>query len=177
MWADDNDGRFPWGISPTNGGTKGVPEAWRHFLVISNELQNAALLGCPSDKQVEFTKRFSNEEDQYIDEQDEALSYFVGTDASENVPLMHLAGDRNLIGQENKDCPAASISSGITHLELDDTPRPQWDQTTHINAGNMALGDGSVQQLSQAGLLAKLRQTSSSTPNHDNCILKPVPSH
>jgi prepilin-type N-terminal cleavage/methylation domain-containing protein len=180
LWADNNDGGFPWAINPSNGGTKGVPEAWRHFLVLSNELQNAALLGCPSDKKVELTKRFTNEEDQYIDEADEALSYFVGTDASENAPLTHLAGDRNLIGQENKDCPAAAITSNVTHLELDDTPRPQWDQTTHVNAGNMALGDGSVQQFSQAGLLAKLGQTSVPNPNnanHDNCILKPKPPH
>lgn len=177
LWADDNGSRFPWELSFANGGTKGVPEAWRHFLVLSNGLQNAALLACASDKRVELTKRFSDEEDQYADEQDEALSYFVGTDSSESTPLMHLAGDRNLIGQENKECPAVEITSGITHLELDDTPKPQWDQTLHVNAGNMALADGSVQQLSQAGLLAQLGPQSGADPNHDNCILKPKPPH
>ena len=49
LWAEDNGSRFPWEVSAVNNGTKGVPEAWRHFLVLSNELQNAALLGCPSD--------------------------------------------------------------------------------------------------------------------------------
>jgi prepilin-type N-terminal cleavage/methylation domain-containing protein len=177
MWADDNSSKFPWEVSPAGGGTKGVSEAWRHFLVLSNGLQNAALLGCPADNKVELTKQFSDEEDQFIDEQDEALSYFVGTDASESAPMMHLTGDRNLIGQENKDCPAAEITSGISHLELDDSPQPRWDKDVHREAGNMALADGSVQQLLQAGLLAQLGQQASANPNHDNCILKPKPPH
>ena len=126
---------------------------------------------------MELTKRFSAERDQFADEQDEALSYFVGTDSSENSPLLHLTGDRNLIGQENKDCPAAEIPQGITHLELDDAPSPQWDLTMHVNAGNIALGDGSVQQLTQTGLRAQLTSQRASNPNHDNCILKPKPPH
>ena len=177
MWSEENSGSFPWQVLPVNGGTKGVSEAWRHFLVLSNGLQNAALLGCPADKKVELTKWFTDEPDQYADEQDEALSYFVGTDASENTPLMHLAGDRNLIGQENKSCPAAGINGGITHLEPDDTPPPQWDKDMHRQAGNLALADGSVQQLTQPGLLAQMRHPGSGDPNHDNCILKPRPPH
>jgi prepilin-type N-terminal cleavage/methylation domain-containing protein len=177
LWADENGSKFPWEVGPARGGTQGVPEAWRHFLVLSNGLQNAALLGCPADKQVEVTKEFSDREDQYADEKDEALSYFVGTDASEGTPLMHLTGDRNLIGQDNQGCPAAEITSGITHLELNQAPKPQWDRTVHVDAGNMALADGSVQQFSQAALLAQLEQPGSSSPSQDNCILKPKPPH
>src|SRR5678815_4002097 len=51
MWADDNNSKFPWNLSVTNGGTMEVEaESWvDHFRVCSNELSTAQILFCPTD--------------------------------------------------------------------------------------------------------------------------------
>ena len=30
MWSDDNESRYPWRLSPLNGGTQGEVQAWKH---------------------------------------------------------------------------------------------------------------------------------------------------
>ncbi|MCX6903683.1 MAG: hypothetical protein NTW03_09435, partial [Verrucomicrobia bacterium] len=84
-------------------------------------------------------------------------------------PMMHLAGDGNIMGQENQGCTNATIHTNITFLNpnRDD---PSWSSGGHVNAGNMALVDGSVHQLSQSGLVKHLVQTGDPTLN--NCVLK-----
>jgi hypothetical protein len=65
------------------------------------------------------------------------VSYFVGVDASEAEPLSLLSGDRNLIGltpSSNRICILAA------------TNEAGWSREMHRDAGNWALGDGSVQQ-------------------------------
>src|SRR6266511_3181826 len=41
MWSDENGHRFPWQVPVAEGGAKGIGEAWRHFIVLSNELKTA----------------------------------------------------------------------------------------------------------------------------------------
>jgi len=174
LWADDRGGRFPWQVSEADGGTRGIPEAWRHFLVLSNELGVAGKLHCPSDKVQELAESFLGEHEGLIDEQDEALSFFVATDASEANPLMLLIGDRNLVGQTNRNCLTAEIADGITQLDVHVEPKPRWDKDVHGNAGNLAFVDGSVQQSSQGSLLTQLSQSSGTGEGCDNCILQPL---
>ena len=101
----------------------------------------------------------------------DATSYFVGTEAAQNRPTMHLAGDRNVLGLAGQNCqPAAMPVGSITQLNpTKDNPR--WDNTIHNRAGNMAMTDGSAQQLSKSALLQHLSQTGD--PNLSNCVLKP----
>ncbi len=173
MWADDIGGRFPWQVRPEEGGTRGIPEAWRSFVVLSNQLGIASRLHCPSDKAQEIAESFSGEEG-LTDEQDEALSFFVATDAKESSPLRFLTGDRNLTGKEGQSCGSAGITNAITHLDLHAETTPQWDRDVHIGAGNLALVDGSVHQSSQTQLRALLHPDNPAAPSCDNCILKPI---
>ena len=59
IWSGDHNDRLPFNVSEANGGTlelcdpnsNGIDQnGWRHFQVISNELENTRWLICPSDK-------------------------------------------------------------------------------------------------------------------------------
>jgi prepilin-type processing-associated H-X9-DG protein len=79
---------------------------------------------------------------------------------------MHALGDRNIMGQDSNHCDTALIAAGITNIKTNNTG---WSKALHEGAGNIALGDGSVQQLSDSGL----RQHIAQTGDQSNCILKP----
>lgn len=165
MWSDDNDSRYPWRIDPSGGGSRTLPEAWQHFAVISNEIVTPKVFRCPSDSEKDRAYSWT-QEDAFVTLKNKALSFFVGTDGDEVNPNMHVAGDRNLEGTPNQTCVNANISSGITKL---DPTTARWQNNIHSQAGNMLLGDGSVQQFSQNGLRRHLENTGEPS----NCALKP----
>lgn len=175
LWADEHGGRFPWEIPAEVGGARGIPEAWRSFVVLSNQLGVASKLHCPSDKRQEVAEGFSSQDEGLGDEQDEAVSFFLGTDATQSQPTRFLTGDRNLLGQDARSCAAAAITNEITQLDTAAVPVPRWDSDIHRGAGNVALVDGSVHQLSQARLLTQLAQAAPGEASCRNCILKPIP--
>lgn len=139
MWSNDNSDRFPWQVSTNEGGTLEFaesPEVFRHFDVMSNELSSPKVLVCPRDTERLRASRFgpplanSN------------LSYFVGIEASETKPQSILTGDRNLIG---------GVTNGALLIFLSNS-LPRWEASIHTNQGNIALGDGSAQQLTDQTL-------------------------
>ena len=153
------------------GGTKTVTAAWQHFALLSNEIVTPKLLHCPSDREKTKAFSFTDAADGYLTLQNNSLSFFVGTEADQSRPNMHLVGDRNVTSDKtNQACSPAAIPSGITTLNPN-SDNPRWDDTIHTSAGNMALTDGSVQQMSQYGLKQHLIQTGD--PNLSNCVLKP----
>jgi hypothetical protein len=79
---------------------------------------------------------------------------------------MHAIGDGNVMGSDGNHCDTAQIATGITNLK---TNNATWSKALHEKAGNIALGDGSVQQLSESGLREHLAQTG----DQSNCVLKP----
>jgi prepilin-type processing-associated H-X9-DG protein len=97
-----------------------------------------------------------------------ALSYFVGADSDESFSQMHVTGDRNVLGTDGQSCELAQINGVITTLP---PTIADWQNKIHGNAGNMAMGDGSVQQLSVNGLRRHLQQTG--LQDNRNCVLKP----
>lgn len=167
MWHDDNESRFPWQLDISRGGTKSIAQAWLHHYALSNEIATPKLLVCASDSARD--KAF--EWGEYATAGDKAVSYFVGTEAMEDRPFMHLAGDRNVIGNDNGDCTTAEITTGITTLNPNTNPNLDWGSDIHNKAGNMLMCDGSVQQLTVGGLKRHLHETGD--PNFSNCILKP----
>lgn len=177
MWSDDNEGHFPWQVTPdpvaTDGGSKGLTEAWLHYLTIEKEVVTPRVLTCPSDRDREAAQNFSATPVGFQTRQDKALSYTIGTEARDDQPLMHLATDRNAMGMEGSVCPPAGINVAVITRLNPNQDNPRWDGTIHINAGNMALVDGSAQQLSRSTFLAHLRQGNSINTNLSNCILKP----
>ena len=171
MWSDDNEDRYPWLVPVTEGGTKTVVEAWQHFALLSNEIVTPKVLHCPSDRDKTKAENFGTNPDGFMTLKNDGLSFFAGTEADQNRPSMHLAGDRNVLSDKNNQkCDPAQIPTGITTLNPN-SDNPRWDTTIHTSAGNMALTDGSVHQFSKSALVQHLSQTGD--PNLSNCVLKP----
>ena len=132
MWSNDNGDKFPMQVRAQKGGSFEAiarGETFRHFAAMSNELTRTKILVCPSDDREPAPA--------FADLSNTNLSYFVGLDADETRPQTILSGDRNLTN-------GLPRSSGVLGLEPD---RPAgWTAEMHVEAGNIGLADGSVQQ-------------------------------
>ena len=169
LWAQDQEGKYPWVVKTADGGTHGLQYAWQHFQALTNEIITPKLLHCPTDKERPLADDFAGANG-FAALGNQALSYAIGTEATEGNPTMHIVVDRNISGTFPKTCTVAGLTNIITTL----TPfsgDTSWTPKLHYNEGNMALADGSVQQFTQFGLLTHLQNTGD--PNLSNCILKP----
>jgi prepilin-type processing-associated H-X9-DG protein len=143
IFANDHSGTFPMGISTNKGGSLeylAASEMFRHFQVMSNELSTPVILICPADIR-KAAKSFSVLSNTNI-------SYFVGVDANDRFPQSLLAGDRNLMTN------GIPVGGGLLILATSVTVG--WTAAMHNGAGNVALGDGSVQQLNSKRSLDQL---------------------
>ena len=167
MWAGDHGERFPSTVDVSEGGSKALLETWQHFITMSNELVTPKILHCPSDPAKQTASDFSSAATGLGTLKNAAISYAVGTGAGPDRPATHIIGDRNLLGRDGQGCGPAAIFGFITQLRVGDNPR--WDNTMHVNAGNMVLADGSAHQFTQTGLAQQM----ASTDGDPNCSLKP----
>ena len=134
MWANDNGEKFPWQVSTSTNGTLELvngPSVSPHFLSMSNELNSPKVLACGNDVKRTKAVFFSEFNDNH-------LSYFVGLDADETRPQSILAGDRNLTG---------GVRITNTVFLFTSNSLVGFTKDLHDTSGNIALGDGSVQQL------------------------------
>jgi prepilin-type N-terminal cleavage/methylation domain-containing protein len=167
LWAGDHNDKFPSTVDVAEGGSKALYATWRHFITMSNELVTPKILNCPSDRAKQIASEFSSSATGLQTLKNAAISYVVATGAVPERSAAHLAGDRNLLGRELQGCGPAAIFGVITQLRITDNPR--WDNTLHVNAGNMVLADGSSHQFTQTGLAQQM----ASTDGDPNCSLKP----
>jgi len=167
MWADDNESRYPWRFPASEGGSRGQGEAWRHFLPIREEVNTPKVFRCPSDREKDRANDWDSADSGFQTMGNRALSYFAATDSDDNLPGVQVAGDRNISGTENQRCDNAEISNAT----MLDSATSAWDGSIHTRAGNMLMGDGSVQQLSGSNLRRHLEQTGD--PTQFNHVLKP----
>ncbi len=151
LWAEDHGDLYPMSVSTNKGGTQEYSvtgETFRHFQVLSNELNRPFILACLADRTrrpaKDFDPAFSNGN----------VSYFVGLDADETRPDMLLTGDRNLVG-------GTRLPHGIRLITTNDTV--SWSREIHRNQGTVALGDGSVQQFSGPKLAEHVRASGVAT--------------
>jgi len=178
QFAVDQNGLYPWGVDVAQGGSSTnpwfVPDyTYRHFVAISNELGNSPkVILCPSDRdRSKLAPNFPSVlglkvNNQAVDNTvtaNKACGYFVGLDATEEQPQTVLGGDRNvtldktlatpkLVGADNKLWkPVANDVANIT------TAKIGFDNTTHSAAGNILLGDGSVQQVTSPRFVESIR--------------------
>lgn len=139
IFATDHSDLFPAHLSTNRGGARefiSAADAFRHFRVVSNELSTPLILACPADTRrpaTNFARLASTN-----------ISYFVGLDANETEPQTLLAGDRNLT------INGVPAKPGL--LTLTTNSAPGFSPAMHQGAGNVALGDGSVQQFTSARL-------------------------
>jgi len=166
MWGEDHQSRLPWRTPPSEEGSQSLPEAWQHFLAVSEEAATPKILYCPSDRERQPADDWAATPRSLASLKNRALSYFIGTDCNFGYIRMHAAGDRHIMGQDNQHCKTAQISAGITRLVPTNS---FWSQSLHQQAGNILIGDGSVHQFSQDGLRQHLAQTG----DQSNCALKP----
>ncbi len=171
LWAQDQEGKYPWVVKTVDGGSFGLPETWLHFSAISNELSTPKVLHCPSDKDRPAADVFNGTASSSLKTlRNNGVSYAIGTEATEGNTSMHIVVDRNIVGTTNKSCSLAGLVNVSVTINPY-APGTMWTKEVHGNEGNMALVDGSVQQFSQFGLLTHLANTGDT--NYSNCILKP----
>jgi competence protein ComGC len=147
IWEGDNTNLTPMSVSTNFGGTKEyflTGQTFRHFQVMSNELSTPKILVCPQDSRraaIDFGSGFSNAN----------VSYFVGlVKNSDDNPEMFLAGDRNIVGGKK-------LANGIVEITTNDLI--SWGTDLHNGFGNIAIADGSVQQLTTIRLREALQAT------------------
>ena len=146
IWESDHTNLYPMSVSTNYGGTLECferGETFRYFQVMSNILATPKMVICPADTRQsakDFGPTFGNTN----------VSYFVGMDADESKPQMPLAGDRNIVG-------GTKLANEI--LEITTNQLVNWSSKMHDGVGNIAMADGSVQQLTTGGLQQMLQQT------------------
>jgi len=164
VFANDNDDKFP--FATTNALAGGNDHTlWLHFQAMSNECGSAKILMCPADRE-----RLNNIKSDFspgplglASAGNAALGYGASLDADETLPNAILAIDRNLVTN-------AMNLFGKVFIATAAGPPPEWDTRQHKLRGNLALADGSVQQVTPSGLAALVRDAGLAT----NRLLLPL---
>ncbi len=146
VWANDKNDKFPWNLSPTNGGSLDSPDWTDHFRLASNELASPRILICAADKE---RKPGTN----WVD-LDGLLnvSYFIGTLVDPQKPMTIFSGDFNVNGGGGGFDPSWSQFLGNS---ID----ASWDQQVHQKSGCLALADGSVKHTKTPALRAQISES------------------
>jgi prepilin-type N-terminal cleavage/methylation domain-containing protein/prepilin-type processing-associated H-X9-DG protein len=175
IFATDNGDRFPMAVPSAEGGSAdAIANAnltWMHFAALSNELSTPKIVVCPSDQRTESTTYASNvvagaaNKNVVAFNNNKNVSYFIGLEADETRPQAFLSGDRNIV------CPTATPPRndtktslitllGTNHVSSGTTQTGAfYTNTMHNLQGNVAMGDGSVQQFSSSRLKEALKNT------------------
>ena len=141
IFATDNGDRFPGSLVMSNAlDLASINVEWVYGL-ISNELSTPKILSCPVDRDRQATESFATFSATNV-------SYFVSLSARESDPHAFLAGDRNM--QVN-----GKLASRLLPLTSNDVVA--WTGDIHADQGNIAMGDGSVQQMTSTQLKGSVR--------------------
>ena len=98
LWSQDQEGKYPWIVKPPEG-SYGLPETWQHFSTISNELSTPKVLHCPTDRARTPADAFNGtSSSSLMTLKNNAVSYAIGTEATEGNTQMHIVVDRNIVG-------------------------------------------------------------------------------
>jgi prepilin-type N-terminal cleavage/methylation domain-containing protein len=187
IFSTDNGGLFPWSVDTNAGGSLGIVQdhdhTWAQFVAISNELSSPKILVCPSDSAKptgaedkkaapNFTAILKTNAYQY----NKAISYFVGLTADETQPQSILSGDRNFtsdttaatpvyVGAGNTATPGGAVwKLDSAQVSLTGTANKiGYTSATHTSAGNLLLGDGSVQQVTSGRVQDSFRDAYNAT--------------
>ncbi len=199
-WALDNDDHYPMLVTTTDGGPPNQAQLMQNppvagYLyqvlgVLSNELSTPKVVVCPSDFQRQMQTNFSmipNDQSTVAGPffNNWNVSYFLGRDATEDEPQMLLLGDRNIYGGGTLTTlpaivpndgygngPNQAIAMGTNFLV--GSTAPAWTPSRiHQGMGNVALTDGSVQQLSSYNLRSQLMNTGDTSFPGPNELLFP----
>ncbi len=161
-WATDNQDVYPWRVPTNSGGTKGVFLAWAQYLAVSNHISTPQIARCPSDGSRQTATDFSTNETGLRTLTNNAVTYFLGLEASQKFPQSILAGDRAIGVSGN--CVIVGAPN-ITVLRSN----ASWDTTVHGDSGNTALEDGSIQHLNTERFRRQIESVTE--PNYNSCAM------
>jgi len=147
IFANDHHGQNPMRIWPSDPAIASAAYAPFNFQLMSNELSVPRILICPKD-----TRKPASS---FASLTSSNVSYFVGLNARDDYPQMFLAGDRNLT--TNGVLVVPGLLPITTDTELG------WSDAMHKGSGNIALADGSVQQMMGSGFRNVVRQAPGGT--------------
>ena len=177
LFSTDHGDKFPFNVLESDGGTVVAAAdlnnpamggtALKIYMSLSNELVTPKVLVCNSDsgrsKATDFLPGSAGQFDNQLE-----LSYFAGTTADEGKPQTILSGDRNVVGLQNKldrntaaPNPSSTDAWGTAPADQGGTV-PAAGAGIHVRAGNIGLGDGSVQQVTDKGLQKQIDNASES---------------
>ena len=174
-FAVDFNGQYPWQVDPSQGGiqlpatTSGSPTATNTiadvYATVSNELSTPKIVICPSDTRQNlatntwvFVRNMTA-----IATKGKVPSYFIGINATEEQPQSILAGDRNIVNTNttaNGNINTHKVLNVVLATQANNTTilnKIGYNSQIHQSAGNILLGDGSVQQVSAGRLRDALR--------------------
>jgi prepilin-type N-terminal cleavage/methylation domain-containing protein len=171
IFANDNEDKLPMQVSTNQGGSSEyvtaagatVPLHYMHFLAMSNELSTPKVIVCPSD-----TGRQNATNWQVIIQsalfRNKAVSYVIGVDAGDTFPQMILSGDRNMTNNSQGGTaltfpPKAGGLMVRFGTNMNATLGAGYSKDVHQSAGNLVLGDGSVQQATGSRLREQMRNS------------------
>jgi len=159
MFSNDHGDKFPWITRKLDGGTANDTSLAKegsnpqNFRAISNELVSPKVLACNSDGttvKISDWGVFALPSAAANSAGMDSVSYYLGMDADEGKPSTVLSGDRNLMTPNG----TGTVGGSPTKIWNDAAPynniNPTWDQTIHVKAGNIGLGDGSAQQVTDS---------------------------
>ena len=152
LWANDQNGGFPWTVLSDDGGSADSAEWVDHFRACSNELVTPKVLVCPLDKNKAVAESWVNMAGY------DNVSFFFGLTAKESEPQGILMGDGHVLGGGGGLDPY--WNSGVLG-SIDAT----WDPTIR-KQGNIALSDGSARSVTSQQLqeqIAAALQSGSAT--------------
>jgi len=168
MWAGDNQDRYPALVPAAQGGcqdTMVMGTTFTNYALIRNELGMAPkVVTCPSDERTAANNFLITADggtklaNSFVD--NTYLSYFLGRDANDVYPQSIQGGDRNMTTTLN-DSTYGYVPLYTTATGAAPTPTTNsliyWSMKMHsagntAGAGNILIGDGSVQQVSSGGL-------------------------
>jgi prepilin-type N-terminal cleavage/methylation domain-containing protein len=154
LWANDNDGKFPWKVDQSEGGGKpngsGNARVNLQLSLASNELVSTKILLCPSDVRLVPAPNFANIALVNV-------SYALCNEADEKRPRVMLGIDRNLVGFDFTGLPD-NINCFILTSASTGAATAKWRRgICHgENVGIVALSDGSVDQFNDSRLVKTL---------------------
>ncbi len=168
LWAGDNGDTYPMKVTAANGGwsdrigaaigSSGA-WAWTNNVVLQNELGTPKVTVCPSDDRPAAANFITGTAAGATYTNNLNTSYFVGVGADENMPQSILSGDRNMTANRNTDLVGYSPATGTGGADVEvktNNTLVGFTDKIHLKQGNIALGDGSVQQVSSARFQSEL---------------------
>jgi prepilin-type processing-associated H-X9-DG protein len=149
-----------------------------HFAAISNELSTPKIILCPSDSD-KGSANSSFTQIVYTNKNNTGISYFIGYSATEENPQTILSGDRNWTngtptalnyGGAGSPSPVGVWTIAAPDSKGNVTTTLGYDGKVHQNAGNLLLGDGSVQQVTSGRLQTSVQDAGKSIGDVQNFL-------